>query len=338
MHRISATNFLSWATGVLAVAGGLVFQFDLWRLMDGGIVAIALIAAVVVIAWWAIDKYLHSRHSRQMRQFAAMHGWTYLDYTKRYTRKLRGYPFGTGRDARDTAVLTGTFHGMQCATFTHEFIASSSDQDNAPQAFQITLVELPVALPQVDIVPDDWAAKVAKSIGGQDIDFESAEFNKHWRVMCRNAKYAHDIVHPRMIERLNRPDARGIALRVESNYVIAWQAGRQGPDDLARRLGVLTSVAGLLPEFVLREFAELHQRAAEGAPQPAEGAPEWATKPYALTSGKYTGIGADAYPDLPPIEGGPSLKKPGMFPFPFIGGGGIDDWGGGAFGSGGGAA
>ena len=202
----------------------------------------------------------------------------------RYRDRFHAFPFGVGRAARDVDLVCGPYNGFSCASFTHQYEEGKEDEINVPRTWQIDMVDLPYPLATVDILPDDLIAKFAKLLGGQDIDFESAAFNARWRVKAGDAKYAHDIVHPRMMERLLWSDAAGMAIRIEGSAVYAWAVERRGPEDLARRLSVLTAVARLIPEFVYREFKEVHERLAEAA---------------ASAGGERTGVGEDT---LRPLE------------------------------------
>jgi hypothetical protein len=166
-----------------------------------------------------------------------------------------------------------------------------SDGNESKEPFQVTLVELPVVLPRLELVPETIAERFLKSLGGGDLDVESHQFNRQWRVLCRDARYAHAVLDPRMIERLVQPDATEIAIRIEGGAVLAWQPGRRGTDTLARRLGVLTAVARRIPEHVVREYRERGELNVPGAERPfPPTAPAWATTPGALTGGKATGI------------------------------------------------
>lgn len=272
--------------------GDWIWYFGWWP--------IVVIAGLILFAagywWW--DSTAEERHTHAMAKFARINKWDYQPETREYRQALRSFPFDQGINQRDLKRIEGTFNGRRCSTFTHQYEMGAEDKKRRTDRWQITAVELEYPLQTLDIVPDDYLAKSAKLFGGQDIDFESAAFNKKWRVVGRNPKYAHDIVHPRMMERLLKPDADGLAIRVEGPYILCWQWNRQGPADLARRLGVLTSMAKLIPAFVLKEFEYEHKKNAEAKRLREKNAPDWATTPYALTSGKYTGIGAENYPEV----------------------------------------
>lgn len=277
---------------------------------------VVLIAVpVLAIGWWIWDAREMTRHHRTMAKFARVNNWHFETLTRNYAVTLRSFPFGRGINQRDEAVIRGTFNGRRCTTFTHAYEEGADERRTWTEMWQITLVELDFPLATVDIVPDELAAKAAKALGGMDVDFESAAFNAKWRVKSGNLKYAHDIVHPRVMERLLRPDADGLAISIEGAAILCWQADWRGPDDLARRLGVLTSLAKLIPEFVLKEFEyewnkveEVERQREEAARQRDANAPKWATTPFALTAGRYTGAGQTEARDL--VNDGPPPKDP----------------------------
>lgn len=290
--------------GLCLVAWGLL-HFDvagvagLWQYL-------LLSAAFVLAAAWAICEYRASgEHERAMMRFAdSVEGWEYAPTTLAYRGRLDEFPFGVGRNLRDVDAIRGPFNGFTCASFTHLYEQGKDDEVKVPSSWQLDVVDLPYPLATIDLLPEDLLARFAKFLRGADIDFESAEFNAAWRIKAGDAKYAHDIVHPRMMERLLESDARGTAIRIEASAVYAWRADRRGPDDLARRLGVLTAVARLIPDFVYREFKEVHDRVAEEERKREEAAPGWAKMPFALTSGRYTDLGRDEFrnSELPQFE------------------------------------
>lgn len=262
---------------------------------------VTMVLFLLAAGWSAFDYFwFQSRHERALRAFAArIDGWDYAPGTSAYAQRLHAFPFGVGSNPRDVDVVRGPLNGFACASFTHQYDeANSVDEVGIPLSWQIDIVTLVYPLAKIDIVPDDVLAKFAKLLGGQDIDFESAAFNAEWRVKAGDRKYAHDIVHPRLMERLLWSDAKGLAIRIEGPYVYAWSAGRRGPEDLARRIGVLTAVARQIPDFVYREFKEVHDRIAEAARKREEAAPAWAKTPFALSGGRYTDLGRERYKEM----------------------------------------
>jgi len=143
-----------------------------------------------------------------------------------------------------------------------------------------------------------------------DVDFESAAFNSRWRVKGPDARYVHDMITPRVMDRLLEDDASGFALRIEGPYVFAWRAGRLPTEKLGAMLGLLISVAKALPPHVERTLREA--QAAEDADRAAReaAAPEWARTSGALTSGHYTALGAQEWAEQERARGGQLASSP----------------------------
>lgn len=290
-YRWSPRNVTS-VLGACATSALLAY-FYLGLYEPFGFTPLILLVVIVVASgvWWLVDSVWEHRHRGDLRAFAEHVGWEYVERTPEYRFRFRSYPFNQGTDREDIDVLRGTFHGRKCATYTRRYDAGSNDS-SAMLSFQITMVELSVKLPTVDIVPEDAMSRVTSLLGGVPIEFESAKFNRHWQVKANDARYAHALLHPRMLHRLNSHDAYGYAIRFEERAVIMWRAERAGTDDLARRLGVLTALANLVPPHLEREYLELEleeERVAvqmRAAQEEAEkNAPLWARTPGALTGG-----------------------------------------------------
>lgn len=286
-HRVE-----SWASAgytLVYVVVVLLGDFAGWIMLAGGIIAVG------ALAWTAYDLMRSRRMHDEYREFAQLHGWTYMAKTHQFNQRFSGFPFGQGASRRQEAFLQGMYNGQECATFVHVFDPVIRGDARAPrQAYQVTLAELPVALPRLDIVPENLPSAIAKALGGGDVDVESHEFNQRWRVITNNPRYAHAVLDPRMIERLLKVDVHGLGIRIDGGAVYVWSAGRQGAASLARRLGVVSGIARHIPDHVVREYQELghHTRRGSAATRPMHG-PAWATEPGVLTSGRYTGIGMD---------------------------------------------
>jgi hypothetical protein len=301
MKRLSPSNVFA-VVGSSALSALVIYWYlGLHSVFGFGPLGLLLVVVAASGIWWVADAVWHHRHRGNLRDFAEHHGWEFRERTSEYRSRFSSYPFGQGTDRADLDLLRGTFHGRECATFTRRY-DMGSDDSNAMVNFQITLVELSVNLPTVDLIPADAFTRMANLMGGTNIGFESAEFNSYWHVKSTDARYAHALLHPRMLHRLNRADARDYFIRFEGRAVLMWRPDRSGTEDLARRFGVLTTLAGLVPPHLEREHLELEaerQRMADGmarARMEAEkNAPEWARNPGALTSRKYTGIDSDKY-------------------------------------------
>jgi hypothetical protein len=236
-------------------------------------------------------------HVAQVQSFASQHGWTHHGFSTQYVQALRGFPFEGKTRGHHEDVLAGTYGGHSCAVLTH-VVPQSGDDARATQpdaVFQITVVEVPVLLPRIDLIPEDSFTKLAAAIGGQDVTFESYAFNRKWRVKAAELRSTYDVLDPRMIRHLETAEPHEVNIRIDGGVIYEWRVGRHGTDDLASRLNTLTGMASRLAPHLVRSLQErgavpLH---ADDPGVPIKG-PTWATTPGVLNSGRYTGIGVDA--------------------------------------------
>jgi len=203
-----------------------------------------LVPVVVVGAGW----YAYQRN-RRIKAWAAASGWTYVGTDPTLVDRWQGAPFGIGHSRRTSEVMVGRWGGRPAVSFTYTYRAGSGKSEST-YTFHVLALPLPAYLPTLELTPDGLGARVAKAFGGQDIQFESDDFNRAWRVECRDLKFAHDIVHPRLMERLLRADARGACLRIGGTDVVTWAPGSTVTDRIAGRLGLMASVIDSVPRYV----------------------------------------------------------------------------------------
>lgn len=289
--RFSRRNLLGWIAGAaaLVVSAGVqagIFEWQVWAVIGA--------AALVVVAYFVFRASEQARHARRLRDFAEQHGWAYRTEGNDLIAGLTGFPFGTGTARTAEDVVEGTYSGLTVASFTYSYDQQVAGEYAGEQVFTVTQARLNIPFPRLDLVPEDMGTRVLSQFGLADIDLESAEFNRKWRVLSADKRYAIDTVDPRMMLVLLRGHQQGVAVRIDGARVIAWSAGVGHVRDLARRMDLVAGVAKAIPAHVVRKYTELEeQRRAEQAEREAK-APGWANTPGVLNSRRYTGIGVDA--------------------------------------------
>jgi len=196
------------------------------------------------LGWWASRKRIE-----RLRTWAATNRWTYTASDRSLVDFSRGQPFGVGRSKRATEIMAGPFEGFAGLSFTYRWTTGSGKSSTTHTA-HIVAVRLPAFLPTLELTPDGFGAKLAKLVGAQDIQFESDEFNRAFRVASSDPQVAHAIVHPRLMERMLRDDSRGTCWRIEGTWILTWASGSTDLDRLATHLGLLTAVARSVPRHV----------------------------------------------------------------------------------------
>ena len=294
MSRFSSRNVLAWIAGTAGLLAVVTFKLGLF---DGLFGAVVLCAAAVAGAYWLYQTWERSLHARHLKEFAATNGWTYAEAGPWSVVPAAGFPFGEGTGRQVEDFIEGAYGGAHCSSYTYRFEYRLAGERSAEQIFTVTQTAIDVPLPRLDLIPEDVGSRILGALGAADIDLESAEFNRTWRVQGTDRRFAVDVVDPRMMELLLRHRVPGLAIRIDGTRVLAWSAGRATVGELSRRLDAVTGVARRIPAHVVRAYDEAErQRRADEAVREAN-APGWATTGGVLNSGTYTGIGVDSDAD-----------------------------------------
>ncbi len=103
-----------------------------------------------------------------------------------------------------------------------------------------------------------FGGAVANALGFRDLQFESEQFNRAFRVKADDERYGHAVVTPRMMELLL---ARGeIGWRIEGNSLVGWDKGAHNPTEVMSRLTLLQQVMEQVPPYVWRDYAGVDPR------------------------------------------------------------------------------
>lgn len=223
----------------MIIDSGLLSFLTLLPLVIGPVVIVGAI-------WFQL------RRRKQIRAWAAASGWTYVGTDASLEKRWQGDPFGTGHSRQTSDVLVGRWSGRPAISFTYTY-RTGSGKDESTYTYHVIALPLPAYLARVELTPEGLGTRLARVFGGQDIQFESEEFNRAWRVESPDPKFAHDIVHPRLMERLLRADARGVCLRIGGTDILTWTVGPTSTDRIAKRLALMTAVIDSVPRYVWQD-------------------------------------------------------------------------------------
>ncbi len=275
---MSPRNVLRFLGAALLTIGGVALYIGLGTPF---MVVVAVLGAATVAASFFADNALAGRRRREARAFAAMHGWTFHEQLNGVLAMLSTPPFNA-TDTRYVDVIVGRFGGFECYDGTFEWNVRIDDDLALTGRHRVAAVRLADELPRMMLVPEGLTSAISKVLGGADRDFESASFNRNWRVLCSDPRIAHDMLGPRVLERLNALSRRAPML-FERGLAVRIDPEGEGTGSLASRLGGLMVVAKYLP----RHTVDDHGRFAN-SPGPL---PSMVT-PGALTDGYRPDIAA----------------------------------------------
>ena len=253
-HVGSITGALAFAAFAMRFAP---FRVEMWVLA-------AVVVGGALVAWRT-----HARADR-LRVWARTTGWAWWgDDDQSLAQVCHHDPFVGPQKVSEA--MRGSFGGREAVSFvttigaqdTTELVTQlagfggstfGSRRDEQPVRFHVVAVRLPMWLPMVDLVPETFSVKVGKAVGAQDLQFESDQFNRAYRVQARDERAAYALIQPVLMERLLRDDARSVAWRTDGTWVVSWQLGSTDLDSLLRRLGVLSAVAASIRPHVFQQY------------------------------------------------------------------------------------
>lgn len=220
--------------------------------MEFALVAVvALVVGVVAYLQWQADR----RRAQQLANFAVAKGWRYDGDDDSWTARWTRAPFGQGHGRRARNVITGQDGGQPFVAFDYIYKTETRDakgnRSETTHRYCIVAVALPASLPPLTVSPENLFTRIGGALGMQDIELESDDFNRRFRVQAHDAKFAYDVLHARTMELLlgNGP----FAWRVDGAWVVSWTRGRLQAPELVRRLSVVGGVVAGVPSFVWRD-------------------------------------------------------------------------------------
>ena len=210
----------------------------------GGLV---LVIVVGVFAYQA-DK----KRRALLQSFALSNGWTYLARDDSWCGRFDGSPFGQGESRTARNILSGAYEGAPMVAFDYSYETSSTDskgnRTTTTHRFAICALQLKAALPQLDLTPESALTRLAGHLGFADVELESEDFNRYYRVSARDPKFAYDVLNPRTMEALLARPA--LHMRLSGVDAVCWESGRLEPAELVARLSTLQLVIAGIPSFV----------------------------------------------------------------------------------------
>lgn len=172
--------------------------------------AFAVLIALMVVGVFVLVVYVAVRHFQETRKrredlalWALQHG---LDYSQQDPHNLDDLDFhlftlGDGRGCDN--VLTGTWQDMPVRLADYWYYDEDTDSNGRSsrtyQRFSIALLEIDARLPHVRIGHETALSRFGDKLGFRDIEFESEQFNRRFRVHAKDREFAYKLLDARMM-------------------------------------------------------------------------------------------------------------------------------------------
>lgn len=171
----------------------------------------------------------------------------------------RGFPFNTGSKQEVLFAMEGEYRGRSAVVMYFRLTPGSGDN---PVEIDFTIVAsfTDADVPVTVAIPQRGVERLKALVGLQDIDLESVEFNRYWRLVGGDQAAAHAIMQPTVIARLLESDARDCPISWDANCVMAVNEGlSQDFGRLEAQLNVLTDLADRMPAYQTKSGAAGHR-------------------------------------------------------------------------------
>jgi len=200
--------------------------------------------------------YLKWRSEQKRRdllvQWAAANKWSFAARDDSWAERWQGTPFGEGSSRHARNVLTGQWKGRPFSSFDYSYETYSSNGKGGTTTethyFAVSAVTLPTYLPSLQVTPANLLSRLGNALGLSDIELESEDFNRAFRVHANDPKFASDVLTARTMQMLlGRPR---FSWRIEGGDILCWHDGEQHPAEVTARVATLLDVVAGIPSFV----------------------------------------------------------------------------------------
>jgi hypothetical protein len=195
---------------------------------------------------------LEQKRRARVEAFARSNGWSYTASDVSWCVRFTGTPFDTGDNLKARNVLQGSWHGVPMVAFDYSYETHTSDskggRSTTVHRFAVCGVQLRAPLPTLELTPESVLTRVAGALGLDDIELESEDFNRRYRVKSRDPKFAYDVLNARtMAALLGR---RPLHLRISGADALCWESGKLQPVGVLEQLSTLKLLVDGIPSFV----------------------------------------------------------------------------------------
>ena len=168
--------------------------------------------------------------------------------------------FNQGHSRRASNVLWGAYRDREFIAFDYKYTTGSGKNQHTYH-LSACCHPLECRFPSLLIRHEGIFDKVADFLGFEDIDFESDEFSRKFRVKSDDRKFAYDVCHPQMMEWLL--GHQGWKFEMLGGYFVLTTGSRWSVEQFLSALEFTSKFFEMIPEFVRREYAERAQTRAD---------------------------------------------------------------------------
>jgi hypothetical protein len=162
-------------------------------------------------------------------------GWGFLDL---FSRGENRYVFNR---------LEGTYQDQKLFVFDYHYQTDSS-KDRKDYNSTLFMLIVKECFPKITIARQNFLLKIEARFDSENIQFESAEFSKTFRVLCVDKKFAYDVCNPQMMEFLLAN--RDLQIEIQGPVISLAFTPQLSVGLIEFNLQRLAQIRSLLPQYL----------------------------------------------------------------------------------------
>jgi hypothetical protein len=208
------------------------------------------LVVVAGLAWYQYQRKIERQSALRSLAFGQR-----LDFSIEDPFDTLGEPFsllrkGDGRGVEN--VMWGFWQGLEIRAFDYWYYDESSDSNGhrskSYYRFDCLITMLDALCPQLQISEENLFTHLANALTFRDIEFESEEFNRRFRVHGSDKRFATAFCDARMMAWLLRHGA-GYGFEVLGNRLLCWRK-LAAPAEMVHLLGTAKTFRDQIPAVV----------------------------------------------------------------------------------------
>jgi hypothetical protein len=226
-------------------------------MLAGSIVAIIAVGVGLALLYGAQAR---NKRARAMAPTAEAHGLRYAagDLFGCTQVKFPLFTAGDGRLVENVMWRTGA-NGLELRVFDFAYYDERKDENGKVrkvwQYFNCAMARHNGLWPVVHVSRERVLDKVAQKLGLPDIQLESEEFNRLFRVQCADKRFATALLSPQMMELLLSTDGQ-VTFETKGRWLLVIAPRLDTPAEMVGLLGVADQFLARIPPVVWELYGE----------------------------------------------------------------------------------
>jgi hypothetical protein len=150
-------------------------------------------------------------------------------------------------------ILSGEVNNQRAHIFDYHYETYSRDNKGRRtthnHVVSIFVLAMPEGFPELNIEPEGFFSKIGQALGFDDIDFESVEFSKRYKVKSQDKKFAYDFCNAQMIDYLQQQQ-QNLIIEVDGNTLALTFKGKLDVAQIRPNFDRLLTIRSLIPNYL----------------------------------------------------------------------------------------